>query len=199
MGNIKPRVASVDIYQGDDLQRLAELHQKAQLAKRRYLQAKATNSLTIGDDDEGAAAAEAEYDAFLDEATERAVTFELRHIGTVRWGKLKAKHPARKVARIVDGTETESIHDDDLEYGINSETLPLALLTYVDPDDTDVRTITAPVYKKTADLEEELAEISDGDMTRLWTAAFYLNTSVGADPKAARFSAAPQSSEEISA
>jgi DNA-binding MarR family transcriptional regulator len=192
MGLLKPRTATVLIYQGDDLERLSELRRAADVAERRATEA-ARGPRRGGDEIPNADVEQAAYDEAVDEAAERAVEVELTAIGRRRWRDLLAEHPPR--TETIDGKE-QTVEDDAL-YEVDTEAFPLALLSYIDSDDSDVRTITGPSFKDrktlTAFLEDEAAE---GDFERLWTTAYWLNRAPGSDPKDSKFSTGSLRSDE---
>ncbi|MCW2496399.1 hypothetical protein [Jatrophihabitans sp.] len=218
MGHIKPRTTSVVIYQGDDMPRLTELRRAAETA-RQFEEATAerlaetSEVARAGDDDaEELVAVKAEtkarqdeYDAFVDEAAERALTIELHAIGRKRFRDLMAEHPPRKVLVKVEPapdaeedavpTVVERDHEDDAGYDVNTETFPDALLTFIDPENPEVRTIAAPEFASRsaarAFLDDELEE---GDFPGLWVAAYYLNRMPSADPFQSKYSAGHQTS-----
>lgn len=178
---IKPRTATVLIYQGDDLERLAELHRAAVHAEN-AAKAAAGTPLRLGDLVPSAQAERDAYDAAVDEAAERAVWVTLTAIGRNRWRNLLADHPAR--TEQVDGKD--EIITADQVYGVNTETFPMALLTY---SRDGVRIATVEPNVSDAAFREFLEdEISDGDFEKLWTSAFWLNRSLGHDPKDSKFS-----------
>lgn len=175
MGLLKPRTTSVVIYQGDDLEQLAELRRAVTRAET----ASAGAPLRGGDAVPGAAE-KAAYDAFVDEAAGRAVEVVMEAIGSTRFADLMLAHPPREV----DGEDGKRIHEDDEPFGVNTLTFGKALLAHRD----EKRTIVSPDVSE-ADLREFLDdECSEGDVERLWTAAYYLNRTPGADPKDTRFS-----------
>lgn len=218
MSHLKPRTATVLIYHGDDLERLAELRREAEVAERIAQQAidaaelRGSGNLRGGDADPVAEARKAfnatvppkrdAYDAFVAEASGRALEVTLQMIGKRRFKELVLAHPPRMVTKEepVEGGEpktVEAVHEDDAMFGVNTETLPTALLAYVDPRDTAVRTITAPEFHGAAQVEEFLDdELSEGDFDKLWVAAFLLNRTAGADPKASLFSTGSLTSVE---
>jgi hypothetical protein len=188
---LKPRITSVPIYQGDDLEHLAELRMAAEIAGRKVDMAaqKAPRPLRDGDTSpaeelaQQAAAARDAYDAFVDQAAERAVIVEIQALGHVRWAALVAKHQPR--TRQSDGEEL--VEPDDADYGVDTTSFPQALLTYLEDER---RTIVGPAeLLEAAALVEFLAEISDGDYERLWTSGYWLNRAPGVDPKDTQFSA----------
>lgn len=177
MSTIKPREAEIVIYQGDDLARLADLRRTAEAATR----AGAGNSLRVGDDGAGQAERDA-YDAFVDEAAERAVVVKVRAIGRKRFRDLMAEHPPRKV----DGEDGPETHEDDAPYDVNTDSFPEALLAF---RDGDVSTIVSPEFGTSAAARDFLEnDIADGDFESLWVGAYFLNRAPSADPKASRFS-----------
>ncbi len=199
--SINRRTAEVVIYQGDDLATLTQLRNEADLAERRYLDAKERNratALRVGDGEDlepleaTLSEARAAFDAFVDEASERAQMVRVQALGRVRFRDIRLEHPPRKVDEEIDGETRKVDHPDDAHYGVNTLTFGEKLLSYVDREDDEVRTIVEPTFSTEKDRRNFLdEELSDGDFEQLWTTAFYLNTSTGADPKALRFSAPP--------
>lgn len=184
MGLLKPRTAIVTIYQGDDMARLAELHRAAEVARRRA-EVAAKGPRRAGDAVVSADAEEAAYNAAVDEAADRAVGVEVTAIGSRRFRDLLAEHPPRM--ETVDGKS--EIVEDDREYAVNTETLPMALLSF--RDDTK-RTVTDPSLSA-ADLREFLEEeCSAGDFEKLWETAYWLNRGEGMDPRLGKYSTGTQ-------
>lgn len=180
MGLLKPRTAIVTVYQGDDIPRLAELHRAAEVAGRLAEQA-ARGPRRGGDEIPSAEAEQAAYNAAVDEAAERAVDVELTAIGSRRFRDLLAEHPPRMEE--VDGKS--EVVEDDREYAVNTETLPMALLTF---RDGATRTVTDPDLS-TGDLREFLEdECSAGDFEKLWETAYWLNRGEGIDPRLGKYS-----------
>lgn len=114
------RTFKVPLYQGDDLDRLAELSATATAAKPR-------GQATALEDGEYAAAAE-EHDAFLAEAKERAVTVELKPMLRKAYQELQVAHPPR------------DDNDSDATIGANSDTFvePLLVASIVGPVMSDI-------------------------------------------------------------
>lgn len=184
-----PRKTTVPIYDGDDFERLGELRRLVAVEERNA----SLEATRLGDGKpEALIEAEAAYNAFLDEAAERAEEWVIETIGNAEWRKLIADHPPRKVTG-PDGKERT--HEDDEGIEVNTETFPLALLTFVDAEDPEIRTITAPEFDSPAALRRRLKRLSQGEFETLWSRAYALNTGGVADPKLARFSTAPTSSE----
>lgn len=189
MSTLKPRTATIPIYQGDDTERLAELRMAVAIAERQA-QIAAGAPKRGGDDDPQAAvnAAQAEFDAFVDEASERAIEVVVRAIGRRRFRDLMAEHPAREV----DGPDGKKVtHDDDREYGVNVETFAPALLLFAEAGEDGVRTITDPaeVTKSPTVLRDFLDdEVTEGDYEKIFTVAYWINRAPGSDPKELRYS-----------
>lgn len=225
MSTIKPRTTSIVIYQGDDMATLAELRRAAENAQTFADRAEseleaarevAAADLRAGDSiedeiearDKAAVEAKArqdEYDAFLDEAAERAVTVVLHAIGRKRFRDLMSEHAPRKV-KVKDDPEVEGgepvereVDDpDDAGYGVNVETFPMALLTFIDQENPEVRTIVEPEFSSVKAVRDFLDnDLAEGDFPGMWAAAYYLNRMPSADPKASRYSAERRSSAAI--
>jgi hypothetical protein len=200
--HVKPRTAKVFIYQGDDLARLAELRQAAEVARRTVRRAEENGApLRVGDEAPSAGVEEAAYDAFVEEAAPRAVEVKVRHIGRRRFRDLCLEHPPRKVdvSRTgEDGTvqTVQETHPDDALYDVNVATFGEALLRFVDDD---VRTIVAPEFPTSAARQAFLDdELSDGDFDTLWITAYHLNRGMSGDPLSSRYSVGRRSSSETS-
>lgn len=200
---------TIPIYAGDDKAELVKLRTAVAVAESMYLDALEESARAprragdeVGASDQKAAldAAKATYDAFVDEAAERATEVELRHLGRRRFRDLRLAHPPRTKTVVRDGEQVEETVAEDAPFGFNVETLPLALLAYVDPDDPEVRTIVRP-RKSARDLDEWLNdELSEGQFDDLWSAAYRDNVGgVGVDPKLSRYSAATPISDGTSA
>lgn len=178
MTSIKRRSATVVIYQGDDLERLSELRREVSVAEAR-VQESIGRPRRGGDEDPraGLSAAKEAFDAFVNEAAERAVEVHLQAMGRKPFRTLLAEHPARKVE---DDEGKQVDHEDDADYGANTETMfePLLKASITEPADLD------------------LDDLSDGDAGRLFASAFWLNRSPGGDPKEQRFSPSTPSSTE---
>lgn len=196
---------TVPIYADDDQERLNELH-RAVLVAERNAKADSLQNLRIGDDAESDAELkriEAEYDAFLDEAAERAEGWVLQSIGYRAFRELLKAHPPRVVTKeAADGTTTEEVDLEDEEWGVNTETFPEALLFYLNPDDPDSRTILElevdgrDISTDVAAVRRRVDRLSEGQFKALWTNAFVLNKAGVSDPKFNRYSPATASSSE---
>lgn len=119
MAQIKPREAVVTIYQGDYLDRIQHLEQKAEAAERA---ADPTRSLM--DVPEYLAIAE-EHDALVREAEESAIHVRLRALRRSEWKRMVSEHPPRKDSQ------------SDLALGVNEDTFREALVpaSLVEPAD----------------------------------------------------------------
>lgn len=207
--HLKPRSTTVVLYQGDDMDRLADLKRAVDIAER-VAQAKAEetggSAARFGDDEptnaeaeHALAKAQAAYDTFVDEAAERALSVQLRSIGRKRFRDLLLEHPPRKVPETVDTprrlaeAEAETVetgrmvdHPDDADWGVNTETFPEALLAF---RSGGLVTIGQPNFDSSADVESFINdELAEGDFEQLWVAAFMLNRSPSADPQSRRYS-----------
>ena len=179
---ITPRTATCVIYQGDDLERLAELRREVDVAQRQAEQASKAPRRG-GDEIPSAQAAQDAYDAFVDEAAERAVEVHVTALRRKRFRKLMAEHPPRKV----DGEKGKEPHPDDEVYDVNVETFGEVFLPL---------SITSPAFDTPDDLEDFIDELSDGDYDRVFSTAYWLNRAPGGDPKATRYSPASLNSDE---
>lgn len=189
---IKPRSAQVVIYQGDDLQQIAELRQDADVKQRIADEAARNTNRRAGDDETPVADAQAArdaYDAFVDEAAERAVVVELHALGRKQFQSLMLAHPPRKVP---DDEGKQVTHDDDAPYEVNVETFAEPFLSFIDPKDGR-RTIASPEFATQDECVAWLDDLSEGDFDKLFATAYLLNRMPGADPKASRFSSVRRS------
>lgn len=200
MGLLKPRTATVVLYQGDDMERLTELRRAADAAEiqaRADLQSAAHAPKRTGDEEpieafrEAVQPARDALNAFIDDAAGRAVEVQIQAIGSTRFADLVLEHPPRRVQ--VDGKTV--VHPDDAAFAdflaecgiedgaVNTATFGKALLKHREGR----RTIVEP------DLSvEELAEFLDedcsaGHIDEMWRAAYLLNRAVAVDPKGAKF------------
>lgn len=182
---IKRRTATIVIYQGDDLERLSELRREVSVTEGHFQDA-VVRPRRGGDEDPRAAmrAAQRAFDAFVDEAAERAVEVHLQAMGRKPFRALLSEHPARQVEG-ADGKPVD--HDDDVDYGANTETMFEPLMA---------ASIIAPEFDSPAERQAFLDDLSDGDSERLFATAFWLNRSPGGDPKEQRFSSSTRSSTE---
>lgn len=211
MTDLKPRTATVVIYQGDDLSVLAELRTAADIAERKaeadlrvaQARARADGPRRAGDPspedpqiayDAAVKPPQDAYDAFVDEAAERATIVTLQALGRKAFRNLMRDHPPRTSETVVGDEKRQVVHEDDEAWGVNTETFPDALLNYADEDDEDDRTLLEPTFDSGKQRQKWLDRLADGDFEKLWATAYQLNRAVGADPKASRYSPAPQNS-----
>ncbi|ROR91772.1 hypothetical protein [Nocardioides aurantiacus] len=199
----------VTIYDGDDKARLIDLRQKAAVAQGRYFEAldreehaplRAGDALESTSLREAWEKAEADFDAFVDKAAERATEVIVGHIGRRRFRQLRLEHPPRTHEVERDGETVKETLPDDVQFNFNTDTFPSALLAFVDVDDPKVRTVLTPKKtpaKMTAWLDDELSE---GQFEDIWAAAWTENTGgVGPDPRLLKFSDGPPIFDETSA
>ena len=204
---------TVPIYADGDRERLRELEAAVEVAKRNAKAAEAAAKgvsarggdplPTDGLEDE-VKAAEAAYDAFLDEAAERAEGWGLDHIGFREFRQLLKDHPPRVISTEVaeDGTTKETFDPIDAAWGVDTEEFPEKLLLFVDEEDAEVRTVVelkqgnVNIAKNPEKLRKRVRRLSEGQFDALWTKAFLLNKAGVNDPKLERFSpATPRSNE----
>ena len=195
-----PRKTTIPIYDGDDFERLSELRREVEIAERKAASLsdapRRFGDLPAASSDEVQAAKDA-YDAFVDEAAERAEMWVLHPIGHAEFRQLLKDHPPRKVPEAdTDGKSHEVTHPEDAGWEFNVETFPKALLEFIDPDDDDIRTVVEPKFDTVAALRKRLKRLSVGEYDSIWAAAYMLNNGAVADPKASRFSPAGPRSDE---
>ena len=190
-----PRRTTIPIYEGDDFERLAQLRQEVAIAERRARE-ESSGPRRMGDDvDQGEPSyvteAKVAYDAFVDEAAERAEMWVLEAIGHGEYRELLKAHPPRKIGEGDD----EQDDPEDAEWGVNTETFGHALLTFIDDDDDTIRTVVGPEFPTPAAMRKRIKRLSAGEFQTLWVAAMFLNRQGINDPKASRYSTTPRSSE----
>lgn len=160
MIELKPRTKTVVLFQGDDLARHDELLDEMQ----RTAQGISGTSPRLGDDPKAAARLAAEaFNAFKDEAEERAVKIEVRAIGRKAWRELVAKHPVREG------------DDGDEERGFNVESMG---------DDLVPACIVEGQFPSVADRDAFLDDLPDGLWNLLYRQCVQINQAIGPDPKA---------------
>lgn len=160
MSVIQPRTATVDIYQGDYLDRIRHLEQRFEAA----LKSEETTTRTVADQHESAAIAE-EHRALVAEAEESKIVVTVGALGRKGWRKLVSEHPPRK-----NGDATEAEVASDAAMGVNEdsfkeELVPLSILS---------PTLT----------EDDFDSMSDIDYDRIYYTAWALNRAPAASPKA---------------
>lgn len=205
---------TITIYDGDDFERLAEAHAavgRAERALEAVEDKAASKSARYGDGEgelvearEAVKVAKDAYDELVDAAAERADAWVVESIGHEAWRGLLKAHPPRKVTKdpapplpgeTAVAAAEQVDHPDDVYYGVDTEKFGKALLTFVDPDDDEHRTITAIGDAVPTDLAKRLRRLSAGQFDTLWIVAYQLNVGGVADPKAVRFSTVTRSTE----
>jgi hypothetical protein len=161
MTTIKPRTVTVDLYQGDHIDRLRHLEarHKAALAaegKTKPLASEVPESQIIAE----------EHAALRAEADEEKLVVVLGALGRKAWRALVKQHPPRKAG--VNGA-TEAQAESDEATSVNEDTFKdeLVPLSILSPELT----------------EEDLDALSDGQFDALYLNAFALNRTTGGDPK----------------
>lgn len=199
------RQVTIPIYDGDDFERMSELRREVDIAERKAMaeqeRASLDAPLRVGDNQSDEVekakatlqAARDAFDAFVDEAEQRAEMWVLHPIGHAEFRALLREHEPRKV----DGEDGKQVtHPDDEGWEVNTETIGKALLEFVDPDDDTIRTIVAPQFDTVAAMRKRLKRLAAGEFDSMWIAALGLNNGAVADPKLLRYSpAVPRSSE----
>lgn len=163
MTTFQPRTTTVKIYQGNVLDEIRELRERADAARdnegsvtRRYAE--------VGDYE----TLRAEHNAKVDQANENAVYVKLRNLGRTKYRDLKAKFPPRE-----EGV-SERVKAADAEINANEDALFDALLPL---------SMLAPSFGSDAERIAFLEEVPPIDYERLKLAAFRLNETQAADPK----------------
>lgn len=160
MIELKPRTKTVSLFQGDDLVRHEELLAEMERAARGI----SGTSARLGDDPKVAARMAAEaFNAFKDEAEERAAKLEIRALGRKAWRDLVANHPAR-------GGD-----DADEAQGFNVDTFA---------DDLIPACIVEGQFPSVADRDAFLDDLPDGLWNLLYRECLTINQASGPDPKA---------------
>lgn len=177
MSILKPRATSVVIYQGDDLEEIAHRARQVKVVTQQA----AVRNARWGDDDAEVQAAQAAYDAFVEEAAARAAVVTIHALNKTRFRELMAANPARED------------NEDDAAYGVNVETFSTPFLREsIAKVELEDRSLSP------SEIHELIDELPEGDWEKTFSAAYYLNRLPGADPREGRFSSAPLSSAETS-
>lgn len=174
------RTTTVILFQGDDLDpiadRLVAVQRAAATSSPRRLSEEDPTSVSVHD-----------YDAFMDKAVERAVKINLVALPRKAYRDLLAEHPVR----LVPGEDGKQVpHEDDAPYGFNSETFGDSLVPACIADGQ---------FDSDAERDAFVDDLSDGDFSKLYSAAIDLNRSLGPNPKARLSSHLEPTSEETSA
>lgn len=169
---IPQRTDEVVLYRDEDqheIDRLRALVQKAIESS--------PSPLRIGDDERVSTRLDALKD-FTNEAVERGVKVEVKAIGR-QWRRVVAEHPPREK------------NDEDAEWGWNVSTLADAVVPLC------IATIGGEIFEGDA-LQAEIDVMSDGDFSRVYSAAVRINTGRGPDPTELNSIELPTSSPETS-
>lgn len=161
-----PVVPGGFIYQGDDLAHLTALRARITLAER------AGSGNRLGDADADLPAMREEYNAAVDEASQRAVEWAVTPMGGTPLRALIAAHPPRQQE---DSTE---LVEEDAPFGVNVDTFSrpfvAACLARPEFDDLDE---AGDWYDARTLAEQE----------QMFSLAWMLNMETGADPKGTKF------------
>lgn len=171
--NIAPQSRTVPLYQGDDLDTLNTLAAKVKRAEK--------NKPKPAKDDEDASdllmseadpltEAQAEHDAFAEQAEARAVHVTLRSVARKTWRRLVTEHPPRKDS------------EEDKQIGVNDDTFGEALLPLCI---SGIRVGDEKQDYTDDELTEFIDSLSPAQFGLLYGTAFMLNSqaNVGPDPK----------------
>lgn len=153
---IPQRTDEVVLYQDADQHEIDRLRDSVQKAVE-----SSSTPLRLGDDDTVASRLDA-LKEFANEAAERGVKVEVKSIGR-KWRNLVAEHPPREK------------NAEDAEWGWNVATLADAVVPLC------IVSIGGQVLEGDA-LQDEIDAMSDGDFSRVYSAAVRINTGRGPDP-----------------
>jgi hypothetical protein len=177
MSTLTARTSVVPLFQGDDLDPLSDLlaavEQAAIKAPRR-----------LGDDTSVQEATRA-YDDFVEEALTRAVKVTIGALPRKQWRDLVIANPPRED------------NEGDQARGFNRETMGDAVVYYVDAM-KGARTVVKVDPEPDEGIAAFLDSLSDGDFSKLYSAAVQLNEGAGPDPKVRLSSRLAQTSDETS-
>ena len=166
MSTLHPREATVPLWQGDDLAKIADL-------EAAVVRAAGNDTLRrVGDQVAEASTAASAHDAFVTEAKGRAVMLRLTALPRKKWKRIITAHPAREN------------NADDARAGFNIEDgadeLIEACIAEASCDTPDL----LPNLASQANREAFLDSLSDGQFSQLLSVAVGLNRGVSPDPKA---------------
>lgn len=176
---LKRRTTTVLLFQGDDLDPISESARDAERA------VKTAPPSRLGDAEGPAHESLKAFDDLMDEATDRALKVRLTALPRKAYRDLLHKHPVR----MVQSEDGERVNDEDAGWGFNRETFG---------DDIVPACVDADQFASAEQRDEFLDALSDGDFTKLYSAAVTLNQSQGPDPKVRLSSHLAPTSDETS-
>lgn len=200
---LKTRTTMVVLFQGDDLDPITDRALEVQKV------AQSTAPRRLGDADTPLADATRSFDDFMEDANGRAVKVGLGALPRKAYGSLRNEHPPRMVQTPEGG---QDVHADD-GHGFNLDTfgdelVPLCIQAYWKVFDEQVQaavvagedppSTTAVRFESDAAVSEFLDSLSDGDWSKVYSAAWMLNQSPGPDPKVRLSSHLAPTSDETS-
>lgn len=169
----------VDIFQGDDLVRIAELENAVNIASVQGAGNRRIGSRAPTDETKAAVLAAArEYDAFVAEAGEkRAYRVTVEALPRKDWRALRKQHPPRVAGDGVD--EVEADQDKTLGFNVDElseELVPKAIVS--------VTRGGKPAFTGAGAMTKWLDRLSDGDFQKIASAAVRVNIDDSPAPKA---------------
>lgn len=205
MTDFKPRQTVVTLFQGDDLDPFAQ--------KLKDVERVAAHSVTqrIGDT-EPLQNASGDFDAFMDDATLRAIKVRLQALPRKQFRALRNHHPARMVQNPEDPAKLV-LHEDDEAWGFNFETFPDALLLGDRWDDGSGNEVVIPpsiveVFSEAKDVAPDTSTpalmqafvdaLSDTEFSHIVSRTLGLNEGDLPDPKVRLSTLLDRTSDEIS-
>jgi hypothetical protein len=171
MAEIKPRIASLLIYQGDVLDQIEHLEQTIEAAEAAE---DGDAPRTLGDPLPSADLRE-KHAELVAEAEADAIRVRLRNLGRRTWNELIAKHPPRDE------------NDDDAALGVNEESFF---------DEAIVLGLVEPEFTSDTERGRFLEDLAPSDWAQVKWKFWALNAVVAADPKPLPVSARTQPSDE---
>jgi hypothetical protein len=193
---------TVILFQGADLDPIAERRAAYQRAELERL---ADAPRRLGDDLPESEASEKarDHDEFMEGALERATHVKLGAVSRKKYRELLAAHPPRPDVKDPESGEVTETFPDDQRFGFDVTAMgePL-ILGCLAAWDEDIRPTQPDVPERQFDSDRErqafVDDLSDGEFSRLFSAAVGLNQGVGPDPKARLSSTHDRMSSAIS-
>lgn len=173
---LTPRTTVVPLFQGDDYDAIADRLQAVERIARAAAPRRMAEESSVSE-------ASREYDEYVEAALGRALMVRLVALGRKDYRALRNEHPPRMIPD-PEGQDRLVPHDEDTAWGFNYLTFGDALLPKSIAEITCNTPGIAPDASTPASIETFLDGLSDGDFSRLYSAAITLNEGGGPDPKA---------------